>query len=41
MSLGDSFHVDHIKPLAKGGLHTLENLMVVPAICNLRKGVKQ
>jgi hypothetical protein len=41
MSLGDSFHVDHIKPLAKGGLHIPENLRVVPAICNLRKGVKQ
>ena len=39
MSLGDSFHVDHIKPLAKGGLHTSSNLMVIPAICNLRKGV--
>jgi hypothetical protein len=38
MSLGDKFHVDHIKPLVKGGLHIAENLMVIPAICNLRKG---
>jgi hypothetical protein len=39
MSLGDSFHVDHITPLAKGGLHCHTNLRVLPAIDNLRKGV--
>ena len=40
MSLGESFHVDHIIPLAKGGLHTADNLQVIPAIDNLRKGKK-
>jgi 5-methylcytosine-specific restriction endonuclease McrA len=38
MSLGDKFHVDHVIPITKGGLHTIENLKVIPAICNLRKG---
>jgi hypothetical protein len=40
MSLGESFHVDHYIPLAKGGLHIAHNLRVIPAICNLRKGAK-
>lgn len=40
MSLGEFFHVDHIIPLAKGGLHTADNLQVIPAIDNLRKGKK-
>lgn len=40
MSLGEAFHVDHIVPLAKGGMHIAENLQVIPAIDNLRKGKK-
>ena len=39
MSLGNSFHVDHITPLAKGGIHCHTNLQILPAIDNLRKGV--
>lgn len=33
-------HVDHIKPLAKGGTHTLDNLQYLLAIDNLKKGSK-
>jgi 5-methylcytosine-specific restriction endonuclease McrA len=38
MSLGDDFHVDHIIPLSKNGRHVIENLQIIPAIDNLRKG---
>jgi 5-methylcytosine-specific restriction endonuclease McrA len=40
MSLGENFHVDHIIPIAKGGLHTAYNLQILEAKDNLRKGVK-
>jgi 5-methylcytosine-specific restriction endonuclease McrA len=33
-------HVDHIKPLSKGGTHTLDNLQYLSALDNLRKGSK-
>lgn len=35
--LGIKFHVDHIIPLSKGGLHHPLNLQVVPAVWNMRK----
>ena len=35
-----AFHVDHIIPLSKGGLHHEDNLRIIPAITNLRKGSK-
>jgi len=38
--LGIKHHVDHIVPLARGGLHIPSNLQVLPAIVNLRKGSK-
>ena len=40
MSLGDKFHVDHIVPLFRGGLHKFDNLQIISAIDNLRKGAK-
>jgi 5-methylcytosine-specific restriction endonuclease McrA len=38
---GDGKHVDHIKPLSKGGSNGRKNLRVVPAKKNLRKGNKK
>jgi len=35
--LGIPFHVDHIVPISKGGLHHPSNLQVVPAVWNVRK----
>lgn len=37
---GRDVHVDHIYPLALGGSHVFENLQILPAIANLRKGAK-
>ena len=37
---GDGKHVDHIKPLSKGGSNGKKNLRVVSAKTNLRKGAK-
>jgi len=34
---GILFHVDHVIPLSKGGIHHQDNLQVIPAIINLRK----
>jgi len=33
-------HVDHVVPLAKGGLHTANNLAIACAACNLSKRAK-
>jgi len=35
---GDGMHVDHIKPLSKGGTNGRKNLRVVKAKTNLSKG---
>ncbi len=34
-------HLDHVIPLSKGGTHTLENLRVSCAPCNLSKGDRE
>jgi hypothetical protein len=34
---GESFHVDHIMPLSRGGTHTFENLQILSAHENLTK----
>jgi len=35
---GQKYHVDHIKPISKGGLHCPSNLQVLPADLNMSKG---
>jgi len=35
---GDDTQFDHVIPLSTGGLHTLDNIQVSHAVCNLRKG---
>ena len=37
-SEGDDVHVDHIIPLSRGGTHTHDNLQILTAEENLRKG---
>lgn len=37
----DEIHLDHVIPLARGGAHTLENLRVACATCNLSKGARE
>lgn len=32
------FHVDHVVPLARGGLHGYVNVQPAHPLCNLRKG---
>jgi HNH endonuclease len=33
-------HIEHVKPLSKGGDDTLANVKIAHAICNIRKGVQ-
>jgi 5-methylcytosine-specific restriction endonuclease McrA len=37
---GEEYHVDHIHPLSKGGLHEPSNLQILPKDLNLRKSDK-
>ena len=36
-----AYHLDHITPLAKGGLHDDTNLQILCAPCNMSKGAKE
>src|SRR5437660_12332347 len=35
-----TFHIDHIRPSAEGGLTTAENLALACVTCSLRKGAR-
>lgn len=37
---GEDYHVDHIFPLARGGLHEPSNLQILPKDLNLQKSTK-
>ncbi len=36
----DSFHVDHIIPISKGGKHVPENVATSHPLCNVKKRAK-
>ncbi len=38
--LGDDYHLDHILPLALGGLNSDDNAQLLTARCNTQKGMK-
>lgn len=38
--LGDNCHLDHIMPIALGGAHTDDNVQLLRAECNVKKGAK-
>lgn len=38
--LGDSYHVDHIEPVSRGGKHEPGNIQLLCAACNVRKSAK-
>ena len=35
-----ALHIDHVRPVARGGVTTLGNLQVTHAACNIRKGAR-
>ena len=36
----DAYHIDHYKPLAGGGKHEIDNLVIACPTCNIRKNAK-
>lgn len=38
--ISSKYHIDHIKPLAKGGSNWPENIQLLSPACNLQKGTK-
>ena len=39
--LKEKVHVDHKTPLARGGKHVFDNLQILDAIENMRKGARE
>lgn len=39
-SILDSYHIDHVVPLSRGGEHEVKNLQLTHPTCNLRKNNK-
>ena len=37
INIEDNYHIDHIYPLSKGGLHDIDNLQLICSYCNLSK----
>lgn len=37
---GEKWHVDHVIPLAKGGIHSYANVQLSHAACNIKKGAQ-
>jgi 5-methylcytosine-specific restriction endonuclease McrA len=37
---GEEYHVDHIHPISKGGLHHPDNLQILPSDLNIKKSNK-
>jgi 5-methylcytosine-specific restriction endonuclease McrA len=35
-----AFHIDHVVPLSKGGLHKYENVQIAHPLCNIKKGAR-
>lgn len=40
IKLNDNYHVDHIQPLSRGGIHERENIQLLCPTCNVRKSAK-
>ena len=40
VSTHHNWHVDHVKPLSKGGTYDIENLVPSCPTCNMKKGAK-
>lgn len=40
INIKDNFHIDHIMPLCRGGLHAITNVQLLCPTCNLTKSTK-
>jgi 5-methylcytosine-specific restriction endonuclease McrA len=39
-SILSGYHIDHVIPVSRGGLHEIGNLQLLTPRCNLRKGAR-